>query len=149
QSPPDGLVALSSVVRANGPFGDVIRLAIDDAWIADEYERGAAASRLTSLPIATLAGDVFRGPHVVSGGGREDARGILGTKREIKELRDRVAAEREDLSRLADETAALEATISQTLNAIAALNAEQHRQEKAIVAFEGQLARTADEGVRL
>ena len=44
------------------------------------------ASRLTPLPVATLDGDVFRGPHLVSGGGRAEARGILETKREIKEL---------------------------------------------------------------
>ena len=69
-----------------GDFG------IGEAGIAQSYDGAAAASRLTSLAIATLEGDVFRGPHLVSGGGRAESRGILETKREIKELRDRIAA---------------------------------------------------------
>jgi chromosome segregation ATPase len=91
-------------VRVNGPFGDAIRLAIGDAWIADGYEHAAEVSRFAPLPVATVGGDVFHGPHVVNGGGREDARGILGTKREIKELRDRTGADRDDLLQLAAET---------------------------------------------
>ena len=36
---PDGFVALSSVVRVNGPFADAIRRAIGDAWIAAVVRR--------------------------------------------------------------------------------------------------------------
>ena len=71
--------------------------------------------------------------------------GILETKREIKELRERIQAERDALFRLAEETAGLEAAIAQASNAIAALNAEHHKQEKAIVGHELQLQR-ADRG---
>ena len=148
-APPSGIVALSSVVRVNGPFADAIRLAIGDAWIAGGYERAAEASRSTSAPVATLAGDVFHGPHVVSGGGHEGARGILETKREIKEIRDRITAEREDLYRLAAETAGLEGTMAQASNGIAALSAEHHKLEKAIVGFDAQLQRAGDEAARL
>ena len=88
---PAGVVALSSVVRVNGPFAAAIRQAIGEAGIASTYDSAAAASRLTPLAVATLEGDVFRGPHLVSGGGRAESRGILETKREIKELRDRIA----------------------------------------------------------
>jgi chromosome segregation protein len=146
---PDGAVALSSVVRVTGLFADAIRSAIGDAWIADGYDEAAAASRLTAAAVATRAGDVFRSPHVVSGGGREEARGILQTKREIKELRERIREDRDALSRLAAETAGFEATIAQATSSIAALNAEQHRQEKAIVGYDAQLQHTADEAARL
>ena len=74
------------------------------------------------------------GAHLVAGGGKVESRGILATKREIKELRERVATEREALERLAGETAQFEQTIAQATAAIAALSAELHRQEKAIVA---------------
>jgi chromosome segregation protein len=144
-----GTVALSSVVRVTGVFADAIRSAIGDAWIADGYDEAAAASRLTSAAVATRAGDVFRSPHVVSGGGREEARGILQTKREIKELRDRISEDRDALCRLAKETEGFEATIAQATNNIAALNAEHHRQEKAIVGYEAQLQHASDEAVRL
>ena len=46
-----------------------------DAWIAPSYDRAADASRLTELPVVTMCGEVFRGPHLVSGGGRDEARG--------------------------------------------------------------------------
>jgi chromosome segregation protein len=146
---PDGTVALSSVVRVTGPFADAIRSAIGDACIADGYDRAAAASRLTPAAVATRSGDVFRSPHVVSGGGREEARGILQTKREIKELRQRIDADRGALSRLAEETAGLEAAIAQATGSIAALNAEHHRQEKAIVGYDAQLQHASNEAARL
>jgi chromosome segregation protein len=146
---PDGCVALSSVVRVNGPFAGAIRQAIGEAWIAPSYDGAAAASRLTPLPIATLAGDVFRGPHLVSGGGCAEARGILETKGEIKELRDRIAADREALSRLAQEAAELEGMMAHASRAIDALNAEHHKQEKVIVGHDAQLRHATDEETRL
>ncbi len=45
---PEGFVALSSVVRVNGPFAGAIRHAIGDAWIAPDYDGAASASRLTA-----------------------------------------------------------------------------------------------------
>ena len=152
-SAPEGLVALSSVVRVTGPFAAVIRQAIGDAWIAGSYDRAAAAIRSAvspdAAPVATTSGDLFRGPHLVAGGGRQDARGILETKREIKDLDERIRAEREALLRLSEETAGLEAAIAQTSNAIAALHAEHHTQEKAIVALEAQMQRAKEEGIRV
>jgi chromosome segregation protein len=85
----------------------------------------------------------------VSGGGRAESRGILETKREIKELRERIAADRQALMRLAQETAELEATIAHATNAIAALNAEHHKQDKAVVGFDAQLQHATDEETRL
>ena len=146
---PEGLIALSSTVRVNGPFADAITRAIGDAWIADSYDHAQAASRLTAVPVVTADGAVFRGPHLVSGGSRDDARGILETKREIKELRERIEVERNGLFRLAEETAALEGTIATATYAIAALNAEHHKQEKAVVGFEAQLQHATDEAARL
>ncbi len=148
-SPPEGLLALSSMVRANGPFAEPIRRAIGDAWIADSYERAQQACRLTTVPVVTVDGAVFRGPHLVSGGSRDDARGILETKREIKELRERIQAERDALFRLAEETAALEGAMATASHAIAALNAEHHKQEKTVVGLDAQLQYATDEVARL
>ena len=110
---PDGVVALSSIVRVNGPFSAAICRAIGEAAIARSYDGAAASSRTMPLPVATLDGDVFRGPHLVSGGGRADSRGILETKREIRELGVRMASDRDALARLAQETAELEGAIVQ------------------------------------
>jgi chromosome segregation protein len=144
-----GLIALSSIVRVNGPHASAIRQAMGEAWIAGSYSAAAAASLATEAPIATREGDVFRGPHLITGGSRGDARGILETKREIRELRGRIASEREALGGLAEETAGLEGTIAHASNAIAALNAEHHKLEKGVVGHDLQLQRASDEAARL
>jgi chromosome segregation protein len=146
---PEGLRSLESVLRVHGPFAPAIRQAVGAAWIAPSYASAAESSALTSRPVATLEGDVFRGAHLVSGGGHAEARGILESKREIKELRDRVAADRESLARLAHETAEFEATITLASSAIAALNAEHHKQEKSVVGYEAQLQYATEEQTRL
>jgi chromosome segregation protein len=148
-APAEGLTALSAAVRINGPQADAIRMAIGEGWIAESFEAAAAAASLTRAPVATLEGDVFRGPHVLTGGDRSEARGILATKGEIKELRDRIAAEREALARLADETAGFQTAIAQATAAVAACGAEYHRQEKAIVGFEAQVTRADEELTRV
>ena len=136
-------------MNVNGPHAPAIRTALGDAWIADAYTAAADASRATGTPVVTLAGDVFRGPHLVAGGGSDQARGILQTKREIKELRDRIQAERDSLVLLSKETADLEATIAHATNAISALNAEHHKQEKVVVGHEAQSQHAAEEAERL
>ena len=79
----DGLLPLRQVARVGGAAADAINAALSGMWIASTFEAGRDAAALTTAPIATLDGDVFRGPQVWKGrpGG---ARGILTTKREIK-----------------------------------------------------------------
>jgi chromosome segregation protein len=144
-----GVVPVSSVLRLNGPHVATIQKVLPEAYIADSFDQAVATSRQTMAPVATIEGDVFRGPHLVAGGAKAEDRGILRTKREIKELRERVTGERQALGALAEETAALELAIARATSAIAALNAEQHRQEKAVVGFEAQLARTVEDVTRL
>ncbi len=136
-------------LRIGGPHAATIQKVLPEAYVAESFDQAVAFSRETSAPVATLDGDVLRGPHLVSGGAKVESRGILATRREIKELRERVAAEREALARLIDETSSLEIAIAQATTAIAALVAEQHRQEKEIVGHEAQLARAAEESARL
>ena len=143
------MTRLSSVVNITGPFAAAIRTAVGEAWIAPTYEQAAAASRGTLLPVATTAGELFRGPNRISGGSRDDSRGILETKRDIKDLRSKIAAERDALSQLVEEAAGFERAIAQATSAIAALNAEQHREDKAIVAHDAQLQHAAEELGRL
>jgi chromosome segregation protein len=145
---PDAL-PLASVVRVTGPFAAWIEREIPNIWIANTYGEAAELSRSAGLSVATRGGDLFKGSRLIVGGSPAEARGILETKREIKELGERIDQERGALQRLAEETAALESSIAQASSAIAALNGEHHRQEKAVVAFEGQLQRAADEAARL
>jgi chromosome segregation protein len=146
---PAGAVLLSNVVRVASEFEPAVRSAIGDAVIVETYEAARALAPLLPLPVATIDGDVLHGAHLVAGGGKVESRGILATKREIKELRERVTTERGALERLADETAQFEQTIAQATAAITALSAELHRQEKAIVGLDGQFQRASDDAARL
>ena len=144
-----GIVPVSDVLRIQGPHAATIAKVLPDAYVAESFDDAIAFSRQTSGVVATIDGDVFRGPHLVSGGAKAESRGILTTRREIKELQERVAADRDALRRLAGEAAQLELAIAQAVSAIAALNGEQHRQEKEVVGHEAQLRRTAEDIARL
>src|SRR5262245_60445827 len=144
-----GIVPVSEVLRIVGPHAATIQQVVPDAYVAETFEQAVAFSRETSVPIATINGDVFRGSHLVSGGAKAESRGILATKREIKELRERIASDRAALAQLGDAAAALNLSIAEASTAIASLTAEQHRQEKEIVGHEAQLARLGEDMLRL
>jgi chromosome segregation protein len=147
--PAEGLTPLASVVRVAGPVAPAIERAMGHAWLATSFDRAAGAAPASDVPVVTLAGDVFRAGHLVSGGGREETRGILSTKREIKDLRERAVEVRGQLHRLAGEMADVEQTIDRLTAAIAALTADAHSHEKAMVAFEALLAKTGENLDRL
>ena len=96
------LVPVSTVVRISGPYASAIERAIGSAWVAESFEQAVAAARMSARPIATLAGDLFLGPLVVRGGGKQETRGILAIKREIKELVARIGVAQEDVRRLGE-----------------------------------------------
>jgi chromosome segregation protein len=141
--------SLASGIRFNGPHADAIRRAMGDVLIADSFGEAAALSAQARVPVATRNGDVFRGGHLVIGGGREDARGILATKREIKELRERLAADQASVHALTEQIAELDTTVAQAEATIKGHEAERHRQEKAILQAELQVSRAKEELDRL
>jgi len=144
-----GLTPVSNLLRINGPHQLTIQKVLPEAYVAESFEQAVAVSRQTSAPVATVAGDVFRGSHLVTGGTTSEARGILQTKREIKELRERLEMDREALVRMAEEVSTLQTTVTETTRAIAELQAEEHRQEMAAVGFDAQLVRAEETRVRL
>ncbi len=146
---PSGSVMLSSVVRVGGPFPQAVHAVMGGALIAESFETAARIAPTVPYPVATLEGDVFRGRHVVTGGEKSESRGILATKREIKELREKIAASRAALEQLINETAGFDQAIAHATAAIAGLSEEFHRQEKAIVGVEGQSERAAADEYRI
>ena len=145
----EGLVPLVSLLRLTAGPGDVIRRAIGTAWFAPSFQKAVLACSLTDQPVVTPEGDVFTGAHLVSGGAREESRGILSTKGEIKDLRDRAASLRGVLDRLAERTLEVEGSIDRLTHGIAALTAGAHAQEKAIVGFDALLAKADENADRL
>jgi chromosome segregation protein len=144
-----GVIAVTDAVNISGPYAAVLRGVLAESYIAETYEQAVAFARVSDAPVATLDGDVLRGAHLVSGGARVEARGILATRREIKELGERTVADRALLARAADDAARLEASIAAAAGALTALQGEQHAHEKTLVGVDAQLARTADDVARL
>ena len=146
---PAGFVPLSSVVRVGGPFPAAIRAVMGGALIADSFEAASRLAPTVSVAVATVEGDVFRGRYVVTGGDKAESRGILATKREIKELRETIAESNASLEQLIAETASFEQAIAHATAAIAGLSGEIHRQEKEIVGVEGQARRAGEDETRV
>lgn len=148
-SAPAGAVMLSSVVRIGGPFPQAIQAVMGGALIAESFEAASRIAQTVPYPVATLEGDVFRGKYVVTGGDKTESRGILATKREIKELREKLAAAKAELERLTVEAAGFEQAMAHATAAIAGLTDEIHRQEKSIVGVQAQAERANDDEARL
>jgi len=146
---PEGTIRLSSVVRIGGPFPQAIQAVLGGALIAESFEAAARIAPTVPYPVATLEGDVFRGRHVVTGGEKTESRGILGTKREIKELREKIGEARASLEHLVNETSSFEQAMAHATAAIAGLSDEIHRQEKSIVGVQGQAERAQDDESRI
>ena len=144
-SPAPGLISIRDVMQIAGAHASAIGAVIPDGFIADDLASALHASGSTDASIATLTGDVVRGRMLVSGGSKDEGRAILGIKREIKELRDRIAGEEAERDQSVSDVASLETRIAQVSNAVVAVNADLHREEKAILGLEMQLQRSADD----
>ena len=128
---------------------EAVRALVTEIDIADTREEARAMALETGRTAATLDGDVFRGAHRVEGGARGEARSILTTKREIKELRERAETEEATLGRRREEAENLEVVIAAAESAISSLQGELHRQEKAIVGFDLQVAAAGEDANRV
>jgi chromosome segregation protein len=144
-APPIGLLSIRDAMQITGAHASAIAEIIPDGFIADDLSTALQASASTSASISTLGGDVVRGRMLVSGGSKDEGRAILGIKREIKELRDRIAGQEAERDQSVSDVAALETRIAQVSNAVAAVNSDLHREEKAILGLEMQLQRSADD----
>ena len=144
-----GVIPLAEVVRVSGPAEGAIRSTMAGTWVAESADLARQAATSAAGPVTTLDGLVFRGPHLVEGGVRAEARGILATKREIKELRERLEHEQGVVERLREEIAALDVTVAAAEAAIASMHAELHRLEKSMVGFELQISGATEAAQRV
>jgi chromosome segregation protein len=141
-----GVIPVLQLVQVWGPAEAAIVASISRAWIAETVELARTAATVLNGPVGTGDGIVYRGPHQVEGGTRAEARGILATKREIKELRERLESSHAVVGRLREEIARLDIAVAAAESAIATLQASLHDQEKAVVGFQLQ-ARASLEAV--
>ena len=141
--------ALSTLIRLSGPASEAIRPQLMEVLVAEARGEAMALARETGRRVVTLDGEVFSGSHRVEGGTRGEARSILTTKREIKELRERAELQDAAIARMREEADSLDLAIAAAESAIASLQGELHRQEKSIVAYDHQLTAAGEAGDRV
>jgi chromosome segregation protein len=146
---PAGVRTLADVVRAIGPHASIIARLLRPALIVESFEEARALAATVPVPVATTSGDVFRGGWLVQSGSRQDAHGILETRAEVSSLRDDVEAAVAAVGAMTAELSELDQVIGAGQASLASLVAEQHGHEKAMVGFEAQTARAAEDQARL
>src|SRR4029434_7908001 len=116
---PAGGRSLRDVVRVKGPYAQAVSRVLGNALIVKSFDAARAIARTVSVPVATMNGEVFRGPLQIEGGWQRDAHGILGMRGEIDRLREQVAMGRADVARMTDESSSLQAAIDHSDNELA------------------------------
>ncbi len=144
-----GAIPVRQLVQVSGPAQAAIAASLANAWIAETAEQARAAAGVVDGAVAALDGIVYRGSYRLEGGTRAEARGILATKREIKELREGLDVERGTVERLREEIVGIDGAVAAAESAIASVQGELHRQEKDIVAFRLQARASIDTVERL
>jgi chromosome segregation protein len=142
---PPGARALADIVHATGPDADRIARLLPSALVVETFEVARALARTVSVPVATTAGVVCRGPWLIEGGAHREARGILETRAQIVALQDEIQAVSAVIHGGAAVQADLEGQIARARAESDACIAEWHDREKAIVALEGLASRLTDE----
>jgi len=148
--PLPGLVPLASVVSIDGPSAEALRPVVGRGWVARTYGEAVAAAALTGAPVVTLEGDVCLGPGLVVGGERREGnRGILQTKRDTRDLRERLAAGRAAVTTLVGTVADMEHRLALGAAAVDSMRSEIHQMEMAMVGFELRIAQADDDLARI
>ncbi len=142
---PPGARSLADVVRPVGPYGRAIAGLIRPALIVSSFEEARRLAPTVAVPVATLAGEVFRGTWHVEGGFRQDVRGILESRAEAVSLREEVTALEAEIEAATERFAACERDLPAAEAALSALVTSLHEREKAIVGFEARASRLAGE----
>ena len=145
---PPGARALADVVHAAGPHVKAVGRLIRQALIVGTFEEARRLAPAVSVPVATMAGEVFDGPWLVEGGTRQDVRGILESRAETAALRESVAALTAGQTAGAEALAACEQRLMAAEYALVETVAKRHGAEMDMVGFEAQAARAADELAR-
>ncbi len=142
---PPGARALADVVHAGGSHAKAVARLIRPALIVGSFEEARRLAPTVSVPVATMAGEVFDGPWLVEGGARQDARGILESRAETAALRESVAALTDEYTASAQALATCEHKLSAADQTLLETVAKRHVAEKEIIGLEAQAARAADD----
>ena len=139
--PHPALKPLSELVTVDGMAARAVRGLLERRWFAPSFQDAVDAARTTTDPIATPDGTVCCGPFVIRGAGKTEARGILATKGETRDLQSRLVTEETTLAGLRTELTQYASRAAQAEAELKTLQAEEHRAEKDLLELELGLTR--------
>ncbi len=149
EAPTASVEPVAGVVEVAGPGAGAVGAAIAGRWLAPSFDAAAAAAGVTDAPVATPEGDVFRGAGRVAGGAKAEAPGILATKREIRELETRIAAEKVAVEGLVATIAERDEAAAAAETALGELRQQRHQHEKTMLGHDMQRTAAAEASRRL
>ncbi|MBI2355561.1 MAG: chromosome segregation protein SMC [Deltaproteobacteria bacterium] len=126
-----GAIPLSGQVGVAGRFGGLIRRALADVMLVEGIDEAIRlARRHTSLSFVTREGDMVAMGGLLSGGSADQVqKGIIGKKREIRELEGRVAELEQEVASLGAERDELRRRSQAVAEGLKAAGARQHQAE--------------------
>ena len=149
RKPHSALLPLIDVVKVDGIGEQTIRGLFANRWLAPSFSEAAEAAKITTDSIATPDGTVFCGSSIIRWGGKTEARGILATKGEIRDLQSKIEIQEGSLTRLRDDLIRQSRRATAVEADLKALEKEEHITEKELLELELGLKRVGEELARL
>ncbi len=141
---------LLDLVRCEDEYGAVAETLLGDVLVVEDLVQAIdlwrAGERRT---LVTLEGELVDPRGIVSGGSRGQGAGVLGQKRELRELEEIIAQLQEQHDRAFEQLVARKAERRELEARLEAVRQDSHQGEMAILTHDKDLARSRDERERL
>ena len=148
-APAAPLKSVADVVEVAGPGAAAVRAAVAGHRLAPSIDAAAAAAELSTSPVATPEGVVFRGAARLDGGAGAEALGILAVKRQVRDLEAQIAEADTAVERLNRAVTGRDEAAAAVETALADLQGERQQLEKTVLGHEMQRTGTAESLRRL
>ncbi len=148
----DGVVGLlSDAVHWTNGKSELLRRALPDAIVVDGVEAALRAFRLESgVPYVSLArGEVLTPPGVLRAGPGGPSEGLLSSRREIRELREKLSQNATELGRQEARKEEIQKALGAREERLASVSEEQHSLEKVLVGLDHRARQLDEEWTRV
>ncbi len=135
----DGVVGrLSDAVRWTNGKSELLRRSLPDAIVVDGIEAAFRAFRLEpGVPYVSLAsGEILSPPGVLRAGPGGPSEGLLSSRREIRELKEKLSHNATELSRQETRKEEIQKVLGAREERLASVSEEQHSLDKVLVGLE-------------
>jgi chromosome segregation protein len=142
---------LSDAVHWIDGKSELLGRALPDAVVVDGIEAALRAFRLEpGVPYVSLTGgEVLTPPGVLRAGPGGPSEGLLSSRREIRELQEKLSANSTELDRLEARKGEIEAELEGREGKLASVSEEQHSLEKLLVGLEHRARQLDEEWTRV